>query len=274
MPTKVSRIGPRFYARTRSVVEKQSPNQTQQHVWVDPFKKPPHPKPNFRVLIRPAVFTLVVIVAGNYAAEAFVNLRTSELSTRAQRQSETAWIIWPMVGINVAVFILWRVFPSLVHRIGGLLIPYAPTPSQLIVNTFSHQEIWHLVFNQIAFYSFGSLVCDTVGREYFISLYLSAACVSSLASVSATQYFVSRGIYHPSQLTKASLGASGVVYALLTISAILYPDSGVGLLLLPVSFPIKYIVPSLCIFDTVGILSRWSRFDHVAHVCPPVLNAE
>jgi rhomboid-like protein len=218
------------------------------------------------VLIRPAIFTAIVIATGDYIADYFVDKRTSEVATRAERNSETAWTIYPMVGVNIAVFGLWRVFPSLLHRIGGILVPYAPTPAQLIVNTFSHQEFWHLFLNQFAFVSFGSLVCDTVGREHFLSLYFSAACVSSLASVAATQFFVARRVYDYSHLARGSLGASGVIYSMLGICAIIYPELQVGLILLPTSFPVKYAFPALCAVDIAGVIAKWSRFDHVAHV--------
>ena len=260
----------RTYAKGRSLVRQKKPS-TQRDTWVDPFKAPPHPKPDLRVLIRPAIFTVVVLLSADYIADHFVNKRTSQVTTRAERNSETNWTIIPIIGVNVVIFGLWHVFPSFLHRIGGLLVPYAPTPSQLVVNTFSHQEVWHLALNQVAFYSFGSLVCDTVGREHFLALYLQAACVSSLASASATQFFVSRGIYDVSTLSRGSLGASGVIYSMLGISAMVYPEMGVGIILLPFSFPIKYAFPTLCAVDTAGIIFRWSRFDHVAHVLLSVL---
>ena len=258
----------RSYAKSkgRSLVRQPQKSSSGRDVWVDPFKSPPPPTPDFRVLIRPAIFTVFVVVGGELVADYVVNHRTSQVTTRAQRTSETAWTIWPMVGLNVAVFGLWRVFPSLLHRIGGILVPYAPTPSQLIVNTFSHQEIWHLVLNQVAFVSFGSLVCDTIGREHFLSLYLSAACVSSLASATATQFMVSRGIFDYSHLTRGSLGASGVIYSMLGVSAMIYPEMKIGIIFLPLSFPIKYAFPTLCAVDVAGVIAKWSRFDHVCHV--------
>jgi membrane associated rhomboid family serine protease len=256
----------RSYAKARSLVRQPTRSSANRDVWVDPFKGPPPPKPDFRVLIRPAVFTIIALVSGDYIADYFVRQRTSTVTTRADRNSETAWTIWPMVGINVAIFGLWRVFPSFLHRIGGILVPYSPTPSQLVVSAFSHQEIWHLILNQVAFVSFGSLVCDTIGREHFISLYIQAACFSNLASISATQLFVSRGIYDYSHLTRGSLGASGVIYSMLGISSIVYPEMKVGIILLPLSFPIKYVFPTLCIVDVAGIIARWARFDHVCHV--------
>jgi membrane associated rhomboid family serine protease len=266
----VQTIRSRAYTKGKgkSLVRKQSKSAASPEVWVDPFKSPPPPRADLRVLIRPAIFTAVVLASSEYIAEAFIDRRTEEVRTRAEREAETRWTIWPMIGINIAVFGLWRVFPSLLHRIGAISIPYAPTASQLVVNTFSHQEIWHLVLNQIAFLSFGSIVCDTIGREHFIALYLSAACVSSLASVSVTQFMVSRGAYNASALTRGSLGASGVIYSMLGVSAVIYPDLNVGVLLLPIGIPVKFCFPALCAVDALGVIRHWQRFDHVCHVYP------
>jgi rhomboid-like protein len=254
-------------SRGQSLVRQTRP-PAERDVWVDPFKMPPPPQPDFRVLIRPAIFTAIVLLSADYIADHFVARRTSEVTTRAERSAETTWTILPLIGVNVAVFGLWRVFPSLLHRIGALVIPYAPTPAQLVVGTFSHQELWHLLFNQVGLYSFGSLVCDTVGREHFLALYLQAACVSNLASVSATQFLTARGIYDISHLTRPSLGASGVVYAMLGISTIIYPEMRIGVIFVPfLFFPIKYAFPALCAVDTAGLFARWSQFDHVGHVC-------
>jgi membrane associated rhomboid family serine protease len=266
----VQTIQSRAYAKGKgkSLLRKPSKPAASPEVWVDPFKSPPPPQADLRVLIRPAIFTAIVLASSDYIAEAFIDRRTEEVRTRAEREAETRWTIWPMIGINIAVFGLWRVFPSLLHRIGAISIPYAPTASQLVVNTFSHQEIWHLVLNQIAFLSFGSMVCDTIGREHFISLYLSAACVSSLASISVTQFMVSRGVYNASALTRGSLGASGVIYSMLGISAVIYPDLELGILLLPIGIPIKFGFPALCAVDALGVIRHWQRFDHVCHVCP------
>ena len=237
-------------------------------VWVDPFKSPPPPKPDLRVLIRPAIFTAIVILSADYIADRFVDLRTSSIATRAERNSETLWTIGPIIGLNVAMFGLWRTFPSAMYKYGAILIPYAPTPAQLIVSTFSHQEIWHLILNQIVLYSFGSLVCETIGREHFLALYMQAACFSSLASITATQLFAARRVFDASTLTRGSLGASGVLYSMLGISAMIYPDMGVSLMLIPVYFPLKYVFPGICSLDVIGLIARWSRFDHVCHVWP------
>ena len=264
-----AKVGGKSNAKSESLVRRPAKKDIDPDaVWVDPFKSPPPPKPDLRVLIRPAIFTAIVILSADYIADRFVERRTSQIKTRAERKSETLWTIGPIIGVNVAVFGLWRYFPSTLYKYGAILVPYAPTPLQLVVNTFSHQEFWHLVFNQWVMYSFGSLVCDTIGREHFLALYLQAACFSSLASVAAVQILVSRRVFDSSSLTRGSLGASGVLYSMLGICAIINPDMGVSLLFVPYYVPIKFIFPGLCTLDMVGIIARWSRFDHVAHVWP------
>ena len=266
----VIKLHVRTYAKgkSKSLIRQSQKTGAEQDVWVDPFKSPPPPKPNFRVLVRPAIFTVVVVASADHIADYFAQRRTSQVTTRAERYAETAMTIWPIIAVNVVVWALWRTFPSLLLRIGGLLVPYAPTPSQLIVNTFSHQDIWHLLLNQVAFFSFGSLVCDTIGREHFMSLYIQAACISSLASVSTTQLLVARKIYDISHLARGSLGASGIIYTTLGLSAVIYPDMQVGIIVIPLLIPIKYVFPGLCAVDIGGLIAKWGRFDHVCHVSP------
>jgi membrane associated rhomboid family serine protease len=193
--------------------------------------------------------------------------RTSK-PTRAERDQATRITLGSIIVTNIGVFLGWRAFPSLLHRIGAILIPYSPTPAQLVVSSFSQQEIWHLAFNQVAMWMFGTHVCNTIGPEHFLAFYLKAACVSSMASITAAQFLVKRGFWGVDHLTRGSLGASGVAYALLGFSTIVFPEMQVGLIFVPfVFFPLKYVFPGLLAFDTMGLALRWTAFDHVAHVC-------
>jgi rhomboid-like protein len=155
---------------------------------------------------------------------------------------------------------------------GAVLVPHNPTPAQLVVSAFSHKDIMHLAFNQLAIFMFGTGVCNILGPELFLAFYLKAACVSSFTSVAAAQLLVKSGFWGMDHLTRGSLGASGVAYALLGFSAIFQPEMRVGLIFIPfVSVPLKYVFPCVLAFDTFGVALRWVRFDHVAHVCFPFL---
>ncbi|KAF9482634.1 hypothetical protein BDN70DRAFT_852962 [Pholiota conissans] len=64
-----------------------------------------------------------------------------------------------------------------------------------------------------------------------------------------------------------SLGASGGIYAAVTMTALAFPDSQVALFI-PPSYPINIQVGvgGLLLMDTIGILRGWRFFDHWAHL--------
>ncbi|KIM44829.1 hypothetical protein M413DRAFT_67386 [Hebeloma cylindrosporum] len=64
-----------------------------------------------------------------------------------------------------------------------------------------------------------------------------------------------------------SLGASGAIYAAVTMTALAFPDSEVALFI-PPSYPIniQYGVGALMALDMIGILRGWRLFDHWAHL--------
>lgn len=64
-----------------------------------------------------------------------------------------------------------------------------------------------------------------------------------------------------------SLGASGAIYATVTVTALGFPDSQIALFI-PPSYPIniQWGVGSLVALDMIGILRGWRMFDHWAHL--------
>ena len=69
-----------------------------------------------------------------------------------------------------------------------------------------------------------------------------------------------------SRLIPASLGASGAIYAAVTVSALAYPNADVRLLLPPITMPISWGVGGMVTLDIAGILFGWRLFDHWAHL--------
>jgi len=64
-----------------------------------------------------------------------------------------------------------------------------------------------------------------------------------------------------------SLGASGAIYAAVTMTALAFPDSQVALFI-PPTYPIniQYGVGGLVLMDMIGIVRGWRVFDHWAHL--------
>ncbi|PCH44142.1 hypothetical protein WOLCODRAFT_123083 [Wolfiporia cocos MD-104 SS10] len=66
---------------------------------------------------------------------------------------------------------------------------------------------------------------------------------------------------------KPSLGASGAIYATVTLTAMAYPDTHITLIFPPTPpIPIQYGVFGLMAVDVLGILRGWKLFDHYAHL--------
>ena len=108
---------------------------------------------------------------------------------------------------------------------------------RFITHGFIHADVPHLIFNMLAFYSFGELLEKQVfsdecffgewGKVFFLILYLGGLIIASLPD-----YFKYSDSYH-----FRSLGASGAVSAVIFSSIVLLPKSGIGILFIPVQIP-------------------------------------
>ncbi|WVO17103.1 hypothetical protein L204_104792 [Cryptococcus depauperatus] len=165
----------------------------------------------------------------------------------------------------------------------------------LLTSTVSHQSFAHFAFNSFALFSFGtaafaflssspslpSLATSTQSPHFFAFLLL-AGLFSSLSSHLYTNIFrlpgLLRAISHPARISTPqalahqaailpSLGASGAIYAALTMTACAFPDSSVGIIFIPfVAIPIGWGVFGMVMVDAIGLIRGWRLFDHVAHL--------
>ena len=162
-----------------------------------------------------------------------------------------------LIGLNVAVFLGWRV-PGLQSLMTRYMTHSTRShPITLLTSTFSHQGPLHLAFNMIALWGFGQVLHERMGREQFLAFYLTAGMTASLGS-------------HWVRLWRAdwtaSLGASGALFGVAGGCAHV-PGVNVSLILLPFhSVPIGYALPALMAVDLVGLVKRWGTFDHAAHL--------
>jgi len=70
-----------------------------------------------------------------------------------------------------------------------------------------------------------------------------------------------------SQRILPSLGASGAIYAAVTLTALAFPETEVSLIFPPTPpIPVQYGVGGLVLLDIVGALRGWRLFDHWAHL--------
>jgi membrane associated rhomboid family serine protease len=139
----------------------------------------------------------------------------------------------------------------------------------LITSVFAHENAWHLALNCFALASFGPQVLAAIGTQNFVSFYLVAGAASSLLGVFSGFLMPRAGRYFA--LMRPQLGASGSIFGILGIFAVLYPNARLALVLFPFfSFTAGSALPFLALFDVAGLaynaFYRPSPLGHGAHL--------
>src|SRR5574344_626217 len=148
-------------------------------------------------------------------------MKDSILNKRFKYTYSNASLI--LVGINVVVFFLARYFTI---RIGGTPLFYwlSMVPSfiehgyvwQLFTYMFVHANMSHLFFNMLALVMFGMMLERQLGSKEFLLFYLLSGFLCGVIS------FL---IYQIAGTNVVLLGASGAIYAMLFLFAVMFPNA-------------------------------------------------
>ncbi|XP_044750973.1 presenilins-associated rhomboid-like protein, mitochondrial isoform X2 [Coccinella septempunctata] len=166
----------------------------------------------------------------------------------------------PICVLNVLVFAAWKL-----PRCQPFMLKwFCSNPGSnniclpMLLSTFSHYSTLHLLANMYVLHSFSTGAAQGLGKEQFLGLYLSAGVFSSLTSYLYKMVTKQPGL---------SLGASGAIMAILGYVCTQYPDTRLGIILIPIfSFSAGTAIKFIMGLDTAGVLLGWKFFDHAAHL--------
>lgn len=125
---------------------------------------------------------------------------------------------------------------------------------QLVSYMFLHSlsDPWHLIFNMLVLWMFGSEVERAMGRQKFLLLYFTAGVFAGLCCCLFTPN-------HP------IVGASGAIFAIEVAFAMYYPNSTVFFLFFPVKA--KYLVMIFAAFTIINcLIPKSGHTAHFAHL--------
>lgn len=170
-------------------------------------------------------------------------------------QSFNNTIVGKLIIANVVAFILQLLFHPHVNTIFALQ-PRAVVHDlyvwKLVTYMFLHGSVWHLLFNMIVLFFFGSALEMVWGARRFLQYYFACG--------------VGAGLLHMAISYNAPvIGASGAVYALLMAYAIMYPNQYV-LLMFALPVKVKYLVIGLAVFDLLMGMQGGDGIAHFAHL--------
>jgi len=151
------------------------------------------------------------------------------MSYRSYRSDNIA----PILAIIILCFLVY-IATIVAGMLGHDLIPllglrtasFLAQPWTIVTNLFVHGGIWHLLFNMLTFYFFGSFLSRLVGTRAFLIIYF---CGGILGNV----FFMLLGL--PFAIV---IGASGAVFALGGALAVLTPRLRVYVFPIPVPMPL------------------------------------
>lgn len=211
-----------------------------------------------------------------------------------------------LIIINGILFFATNLFGDSLYDLFALHFYLNPSfqPWQPVTHMFMHGNLYHLFFNMLGLWMFGSPLEQFWGRKKFLFFYFStglgAASLQLLAysyefhsamnALEAAGYSptsiidnISLGKYNTGWLTVVSqgavdglyssymasmVGASGALYGVLVAFAIMFPNVPLMLMFIPYPIKAKYFVPLLLVGDLFFGFSSVSvgPIAHFAHV--------
>ncbi len=193
-----------------------------------------------------------------------------------------------LIAINAVLFILFlifaKIFPSFFDFIAiqPLEVIGLNKLWTIITSIFMHGGFFHLFVNMFSLFFLGSLTEKIIGRKRFFWFYLLAGILGSLFFVSFAFIgnYIPRGDFVFGSINDYAVGASGAIFGLLGLLAVLLPGKEIYLIIGPLiililQFVSNNIFPNLSgAIDTVSpilifvmifsMFSMNSRFRKVA----------
>jgi membrane associated rhomboid family serine protease len=121
---------------------------------------------------------------------------------------------------------------NLVALLGLRTATFLQQPWTIVTNLFVHADIWHILFNMITLYFFGTFLIRLVGTRDFLIIYFLGGIVGNILFMLFALFI------DPRLLSIPVVGASGAIFALGGALALLTPRLRVFVFPIPVPMPL------------------------------------
>ncbi len=173
----------------------------------------------------------------------------------------TAPVSHRLIVLNVLVFVLWQLRGLQPFMQANFTVSWTGVFEEwrawtLLTSAFSHQGLWHLLWNMLYLHWFGPDLEQLYGRRNFLLLYLHGALVGSLAHVAWE---------HGWGYGAPALGASGAVMAVVVVAALFYPHRTI-LFMFFIPAPLWLLATLKLLGDLTGMAGGGGGVAHAAHL--------
>ena len=150
--------------------------------------------------------------------------------------------IAPVLAIIILCFVVYiaAILPrfldflnyNIVALFGLQTATFLQHPWTIVTDLFVHGSIWHLIFNMLTFYFFGTFLLRLIGTRTFLIIYFLGGIVGNIFFMLFVSLIDPRLFYFP------VVGASGAIFALGGTLAVLTPRLRVYAFPIPVPMPL------------------------------------
>lgn len=152
-------------------------------------------------------------------------------------------------------------------------------PYQLVTHMFMHGGIFHLLFNMLALWMFGTTVERVWGPKRFLIFYFICGLGAALAQMGSYAFdfweidHAEIGVdlfnqYQTILRQNATVGASGAIMGVLAAFGYLFPNTELIIFPIPIPVKAKWAIMGIIALDVFGGISRvpGDNIAHFAHV--------
>ena len=133
--------------------------------------------------------------------------------------------VWFLIGVNIILFIATTLNSSIEWRLGLQAANFTEAPWKIVTNLFIHDRtnIFHILFNMITLFFFGTYLSTLIGDVKFLIIYF-------LGGLLGNAFFMLWVLYAPwanpwDKNLVTVIGASGAIFAVMGAMAVLRPQA-------------------------------------------------
>jgi membrane associated rhomboid family serine protease len=152
---------------------------------------------------------------------------------------------WLLIVINLVLYLVRVINPEFALNLGLYPPEFWERPWTIVTSMFIHANIWHILANMITLYFFGSYLNRLLGTWKFLTVYFAGGILGGIVYL----------LLPPSPMAVA-VGASGAIFALGGVLAVMRPRLRVIVFPIPVPLPLWIAI--------IGIFAIFSFLPNVA----------
>lgn len=165
------------------------------------------------------------------------------MAYRGQGSSPIA--AWLLIVVNLVLFMVRVINPDIIYNLGLWQYGFWDRPWTLVTSMFLHANIWHIFANMVTLYFFGGYLNRLLGTTKFLIVYFAGGILGGIVY-----------LLLPPSATTIAIGASGAIFALGGVLAVMRPKLRVIVFPIPAPLPLWIAV--------LGIFVVFSFLPHVA----------